>query len=358
MALKEVVVTKIAVKEKPILFNSEMVRAVLSGRKTQTRRVIKFIPEFFYGLTGDTIYIIHNKERIIYEKNNSGKWHCVGGYTSLPQQRLHGWERWEYILPNKIRRFWEEGIRGLVPAKRVFAKERISHNIAMSPKQESDEIGTQISLHGFPWDAKEKNIASSSFRRNQGQQQAGESKVGNPGRELDGSGGSRKGNQGGEASNVKIDRQGEGAHNLGCEQGFVQSKKSSENFGYEPAIHIERPKFQKGINLWVRETWSMDDAGELGPVVYYKSTDHSDNGPWKPSIHMPRKLSRINLEITAIRVERVQDISSDDCQREGLKILQGEIKANFATLWDSINKKRGYGWSENPWVWIVEFEVI
>ncbi len=81
---------------------------------------------------------------------------------------------------------------------------------------------------------------------------------------------------------------------------------------------------------------------------------------WKPSIHMPRWASRITLEVTDIRVERVQDISEKDAIAEGLKLLQGGIRTEFAELWNSIlwnsiNAKRGYGWDVNPWCWVVEF---
>ena len=97
---------------------------------------------------------------------------------------------------------------------------------------------------------------------------------------------------------------------------------------------------------------------------------------YKPSIHMPRWASRINLKITSIKAERVQGISWTDAINEGIerrdknfciwykdyskpkKGFSNLPVDSFRTLWDSINAKRGYGWDANPWVWVVEFEVI
>ena len=91
-------------------------------------------------------------------------------------------------------------------------------------------------------------------------------------------------------------------------------------------------------------------------------------GPkWKPSIHMFHKYSRITLEITEISVERVQDITEAAAIAEGVDAVsmadhprQATMsrKADFKQLWDSINKKRGFGWESNPWVWVVKFEVV
>ncbi len=79
-----------------------------------------------------------------------------------------------------------------------------------------------------------------------------------------------------------------------------------------------------------------------------------------PSIHMKKELARIWLEVTGVRVERVRDISNDDRKAEGVIIRNiGETYWRaFRTLWNSINKKRGYGWDKNPFVWVIEFKVI
>lgn len=85
----------------------------------------------------------------------------------------------------------------------------------------------------------------------------------------------------------------------------------------------------------------------------------------RPSIFMPREVSRITLEIVNVRVERLQEISAADAKAEGLpdsfwliERLQGGWRNAWAALWDGINAKRGYSWKSNPWVFVVEFKKL
>lgn len=114
-----------------------------------------------------------------------------------------------------------------------------------------------------------------------------------------------------------------------------------------------------GDRLWVRETWTH----HFGRLLYRadcdpKSYEYGAKG-WKPSIHMPRRLSRLTLEIMGVRVERVQDITEEDAIAEGMQApgIPAAItnRTAFARLWDTINAKRGYSWAVNPWVWVIEF---
>lgn len=80
-----------------------------------------------------------------------------------------------------------------------------------------------------------------------------------------------------------------------------------------------------------------------------------------PSIHMPRWASRITLGITAIRVERLQEIRDADCVAEGcphalIMLPTVPMQEWFKHLWDSLNAKRGYSWESNPFVWVIEFK--
>lgn len=132
-----------------------------------------------------------------------------------------------------------------------------------------------------------------------------------------------------------------------------------------------------GDRLWVRETWKA--LGDIepcackcpAPEVLYAATDakkwmETGLGNWKPSIFMPRWASRLTLEVTAVRVERVQEISEYGAACEGAEPIPdplepmdaGSYVQGFNRLWDSINGPRGFGWDVNPWVWVVEFKRV
>lgn len=121
-----------------------------------------------------------------------------------------------------------------------------------------------------------------------------------------------------------------------------------------------------GDILYIRETWS---PVFIGPRRYLYKVECKDveNLPikWHPSIHMPKEATRIWLKVTDVRVERLQDITSEQISREGVEVeyphvLNGEEKRYaFSTLWNSTIKKSSldrYGWDANPWVWVIEFE--
>jgi hypothetical protein len=133
------------------------------------------------------------------------------------------------------------------------------------------------------------------------------------------------------------------------------------------------PYGQPGDHLWVRETFATYLDGYVykanyandgfGSQIVNLQTGELFPLVWKPSIHMPRQASRITLEVKNIRVQRVQEISGDECTLEGIEVAWSdpnnsvqEINA-FKSLWNVINAKRGYGWDVNPWVWVIEFKV-
>jgi hypothetical protein len=136
---------------------------------------------------------------------------------------------------------------------------------------------------------------------------------------------------------------------------------------------IECPYGKIGDLLYVRETYTKISDYSGGRIIS-KLCYKADNGlqhskkdawgdliKWKPSIHMPKSAARIWLEITDIRVERLQDINELEIIKEGCPNLlvdedMTQVIEWWVDLWDSINEKRGYGWDVNPWVWAIEFK--
>lgn len=141
------------------------------------------------------------------------------------------------------------------------------------------------------------------------------------------------------------------------------------------------PYGKPGDRLWVRETFAALSAGEYEPVkprygygqeIRFAATDplsDCDIGvrgyAWRPSIHMPRWASRILLEITDVRVERLQAITEAQAKAEGVLSCERDIDPDgndyspyelFSALWVSINGHES--WHANPWVWVVEFKRV
>jgi hypothetical protein len=130
----------------------------------------------------------------------------------------------------------------------------------------------------------------------------------------------------------------------------------------------ECPYGQRGDRLWVREAWTVNLTGDPkhggpGTVPIYRAEHPHAADRWRPSIHMPRWASRITLEITAVRVERLRNISEADARAEGVTrpvpMLDDDPSTYvdaFGDLWASIN---GPGsWDANPWVWVIEFRRV
>lgn len=163
-----------------------------------------------------------------------------------------------------------------------------------------------------------------------------------------------------------------------------------------------RSPYIKGDRLWVRETWGAIQIARNGLLLQWRDTDREHRtrmgnanlyyradgddqdyaGCWLPSIHMPRWASRITLEVTDVRAERVQDMTQADAAAEGAgpwwnpsdvvhtpddpsmycwkKVPEDkrDYLRGFVILWDSIYAKRGLGWDANPWVWVYTFKVV
>lgn len=164
---------------------------------------------------------------------------------------------------------------------------------------------------------------------------------------------------------------------------FIQMDMESIN---EPFVGIEHPAYKVVDTLWVRETFA-EFLGIEPRIEYVYRADKTFDTPakehlvgnkWKPSIFMPEAACRIFLEITNIRVERLQDISEEDAIAEGVLLYHRgtqylnyldekahltqfiyncyTAKESYKTLWQLINGRESY--FNNPWVWCITFKKI
>ena len=148
------------------------------------------------------------------------------------------------------------------------------------------------------------------------------------------------------------------------------------------------PYGKPGERLWVRETFGLQVrhyGGGAGEHIVYRATNpdaiycKSAEGreypvKWKPSIHMPRHSSRILLQITGVRVKRLQDISDKEIEAEGVDLdalADGQDRYDMChtgsgadgrptlrTAWRHLWESNGGDWDTNPWIWIIEFQKI
>lgn len=146
------------------------------------------------------------------------------------------------------------------------------------------------------------------------------------------------------------------------EMGLVVKDK----FGFSRDVWTrDCPYGMPGDQLWVRETWqSLVEHDHLAPSrisegsdIQYPATYDGWASKHRPSIHMPRWMSRLQLEVTGVRVERLNAISEADAVAEGIhQDCKGGPISGYQSLWDYIN---GAGsWDANPWVWVVEFRLL
>ena len=170
------------------------------------------------------------------------------------------------------------------------------------------------------------------------------------------------------------------------DKGHYNALKRGEWSGAIPKTTLlkEYAPFKVNDVLYVRETWhkytkrvGQGEGCHLQEFYGYKASianSEDANEKWKPSIHMPKEAARLFLRVTDVRVERLQDMTNKDCHKEGINIATDSVTdgetlkkhhdfslERFATLWDSTIKTdqlKLYGWEANPFVWVIEFEVI
>uniref|UniRef100_A0A6M3LT89 ASCH domain-containing protein n=1 Tax=viral metagenome TaxID=1070528 RepID=A0A6M3LT89_9ZZZZ len=144
--------------------------------------------------------------------------------------------------------------------------------------------------------------------------------------------------------------------------------------GSIPIFAYNCPFGKVGDKLYVREKFQLskgdfastleEELNKKPQVLYYASDSprYRDKDKWRPSIHMPKWASRITLEITDIRVERLQDIGYTEMKKEGCLpvnccggMTETLLEEYWIPLWNSVAKKE-YQWNQNPWVFVISFK--
>ncbi len=156
---------------------------------------------------------------------------------------------------------------------------------------------------------------------------------------------------------------------LACRKTMTRrSVKTVPGYEYMTPSVESCPYGKPGDRLWVRETWREDYDGR---IRFRADAEHPEVKKWKPGIHLKRVHARILLEVTAVRVERAQEISDADVLLEGIPEHAGgcgfrigcstcggceKYRERFAAIWVKINGLAS--WEANPLVWVVSFKVL
>jgi len=310
--------------ERPILFSAPMIRAIMNGNKTQSRRVMKPQPELVYGLTDDLISVIHNA-------HENKTWCEVEADSSFSELGLYGRRRWEDLFTNEIRRLWTKGLRGMVSISRASERKRLFECLVVPSEQEGYEKCLSPYLHGLSRITKTADDTSATLGRNEEQQCSKESQMGESKGAMDGCKTPQNITRRGKALGIEVQQQRKGAYLLGHPQGPMFAKGSGADSRGFPVLNFKYAPWQVGTVCWVRETFYNDlpEKKELEHIYYRADGECCDVIPecqcadvgkpkWIPSIHMPRWASRITLRIISVRVEQLQKISEGDALAEGI----------------------------------------
>lgn len=383
-------------KERPILFSGEMVRALLAGTKTQTRRIVKPQPQGGvlqhpvsrqwlesvdgaeaglhcpYGSPAPLLRRPIPSTGAVYSAGDDGRiyrgdqplkpWR--GGYGQQYEMVSAGEQRKAYVHRLVCEAFYGSAPEGLLEVRHL----------------DGDSLNNRP--ENLDWGTKEQNAADRSSHGRA-------SREAHPAGKLTEAAVAEMHALRGSMTRPAM------AARFGVAKGTVDDVLDGRTWiaRTSPPPNLPRYQRQPGDRLWVRETfyawgrWEtrysakkgrdewhfVDMTLECDRAYQYRGdrpqplAGQRDGGStpqwWKrPAIHMPRYASRITLEITAVRVERLQDISEADAQAEGCRCNKNTIAetgfatyhAAYANLWDQIN---GAGsWDANPFVWVVEFK--
>lgn len=356
---------------KPIIFNTEIVRAILDGRKTQTRRIIKPQPDTEwlehiikrnetnrpYGEFGIMVMVDGKEKKCPYGEPGDRLWikHPANVFDV-------------YYTP--IRGF--EGIYSVGTDSIIYRMDKdIPSSLVPSPTSK-----------GYPSVSLSKNGDKKTYLVHRLVCEAfyGEPLEANwQVRHLDGN---RENNL---LSNLDWGTQEDNwddrkLHGNGMGEEHHQAKLTSEEVEFIRKSKQSQRQLASRFNVSQPTIWGIKNRITWNNELKSQERNIKEWKLWKSSRYMPQWASRITLEVKDVRVEKLKDLTDDDARAEGVRGFGGMVGANtamlvtgtssleeaelytlcmnFIELWDGINKKRGYGWDTNPWVWIVEFEKV
>jgi len=320
--------------ERPIIFSGEMVRAILEGRKTQTRRIVKF----------------HGQNTLFFQSQAHHDFK-----TAIPCKK-GGWVFWDSEYTKALQAFHDEvyselrdgmkcpyGQPGSVLSSRP--KSAGWYDVRWEPGDE----WTRIWLFdgGECWGYSPNDDPESVFL-----DIADSEKTlwKTPGDQL------------------WVRETWKPGAWLADDGLIAIDYKASPEITSTPWVQIpDDYDGEKFNSLWIS---LCNELHSKGIEPYDDEQYHWEHGKsplkWRSSIFMPRWASRITLEIISVKIERLQDVSEEDAVAEGMfepygcrseSGLNYEMRSQFKNCWDSINRKK-YPWESNPWVWVIEFKRI
>lgn len=414
---------KAEVKERPILFSGPMIRALLEGRKSQTRRVITPQPRDtwmngtdwsqYYKNGRKYLWLAHPtdpaRKEIVCPYGKPGDrllcYNCFYGQTNhsqtdsgITERRLHGGIGRADLQSNAVCGVRAQGASGLVSAEGQDAEgQGLCDGNSLSRKQARDEGRPSTGVHGLPRNAAPGQTGDAPQGRRQDQQQTDESLLGDSRRELAGQTLTRNGDDRRAPLGSEVHGRRAQTSSVGDSEGALQPEAGGSCAECHSVVN--RRYRSEGTRLWVRETFYAygkyrytgnltatgkreidfwDCTPDANGTYLYAANDTlpTPNSKFefawhkRPSIFMPRWASRITLEITEVRVERLQEISISDVEAEGIAreafnesgvvgIAKKFAHHAFAEGWDKINgRRKGCAWKDNPWVWAITFRRI
>ena len=331
-------------KETGMIFSTDMVKAILDGTKTMTRRVIKPQPRFVGAFIKNGIFTYNSQDENAEPSNFIT---CPYGQVGDRLWLKHRYDLFDVYYKPIV------GYEGLYYAGTDGHIYREGHQLKELPTSEKGYLCVSLSKSG---DIRTQNVHRLICRTFYGQPHMADAQV----RHMDGN------PQNNNPSNLDWGTQMDNwfdrkYHGRGMgEEHFASKVTHSQAMDIRQSTKSQR-QLAHIYNVSQPTIQAIKTERYWKDITLQPSRNIPAWAGWKSPLFMPRWASRIPLEITELRAERLQEISEEDAEAEGVEGATTDggqtivYKPTFADLWDSLNAERGYGWGFNPWVWPIGF---